>query len=203
MTVVIGLTGSIASGKTTIANMFKELNIDVIDADLIAREVVEVDKPAYLEVVREFGDEILYENKELNRKALGNIIFNDEKKREKLNNIIHPAIREEMLRSRDELIGLNREAIVMDIPLLFESKLEHYVEKILVAYVTEDTQLERLIKRDESTKEEALSRIKSQINLEKKAKMADAIIDNNGGRDESYNQLLELLEKWDIKVRKN
>src|SRR5699024_5105944 len=101
MSVVIGLTGSIATGKSTIAKMFKELNIDVIDADLIAREVVEVDQPAYLEIIQEFGEEILYENKELNRKALGNIVFKDGEKRKKLNSIIHPAIRKEMLRSEE------------------------------------------------------------------------------------------------------
>lgn len=201
MSVVIGLTGSIATGKSTIANMLKELNIAVIDADLIAREVVEVDEPAYLEIVGEFGEVILYENKELDRKALGNIVFKDEEKRKKLNNIIHPAIRKEMLAQRDNLIKEGPEAIIMDIPLLFESGLEDYVEKILVAYITEETQLERLIARDKSTEEEALSRIKSQISIEDKKKKADAIIDNNGTREESYKQLLNVLEKWHINIK--
>lgn len=201
MSVVIGLTGSIATGKSTIANMLKELNIAVIDADLIAREVVEVDEPAYLEIVGEFGEAILYENKELDRKALGNIVFKDEEKRKKLNNIIHPAIRKEMLAQRDNLIKEGPEAIIMDIPLLFESGLEDYVEKILVAYITEETQLERLIARDKSTEEEALSRIKSQISIEDKKKKADAIIDNNGTREESYKQLLNVLEKWHINIK--
>ncbi len=201
MSVVIGLTGSIATGKSTIANMLKELNIAVIDADLIAREVVEVDEPAYLEIVGEFGEVILYENKELDRKALGNIVFKDEEKRKKLNNIIHPAIRKEMLAQRDNLIEEGPEAIIMDIPLLFESGLEDYVEKILVAYITEETQLERLIARDKSTEEEALSRIKSQISIEDKKKKADAIIDNNGTREESYKQLLNVLEKWHINIK--
>lgn len=200
MSLVIGLTGSIATGKSTIANMFKELNIDVIDADLIAREVVEVNQPAYLKIVEEFGEEILHENKELNRKALGKVIFNDEKKRKKLNSIIHPAIRKEMLDQKEVLLKLGREAIVMDIPLIFESGLEDYVEKILVAYVTEETQLKRLIERDKCTKEDALSRINSQISIEEKAKKADAIIDNNGTREESYKQLLSLLSKWNINI---
>lgn len=200
MSLVIGLTGSIATGKSTIANMFKELNIEVIDADLIAREVVEPGKPAYLEIVKTFGEAILLENKELNRKALGEVVFNDEDKRKKLNKIIHPAIRKEMIAQRDKLIELNHPAIVMDIPLIYESGLEDYVEKIVVAYVTEKTQLKRLIKRDQCTKEEALSRIHSQINIEEKAKKADAIIDNNGTVEASYHQLVDLLKKWNINL---
>lgn len=200
MTLVIGLTGSIATGKSTIAKMFKELNIDVIDADLIARKVVEVNKPAYLEIVEAFGEEILYENKELNRKALGNIIFNNEEKRKKLNSIIHPAIRKEMLAQKEAFIKLNRDVIVMDIPLIFESGLENYVEKILVAYVSEETQLKRLIERDECSEEEARSRINSQISIEEKAQKADAIIDNNGTVSESRKQLLNLLTDWNINI---
>lgn len=201
MSVVIGLTGSIATGKSTLAGMFKELNIDVIDADLIAREVVEVNEPAYLKIVHVFGEEILYENKELNRKALGRIVFNDDEKRQTLNNIMHPAIRDEMAKKRDELIDLKREVIVMDIPLLYEGGRPSYLEKVLLAYVTEETQLKRLIERDECSKEEALSRIKSQISIEEKAEKADAIIDNNGSRDESYKQLLNVLKRWHVNIK--
>lgn len=200
MSLVIGLTGSIGTGKSTVSKMFKELNIAVIDADLIAKEVVEVNKPAYLEIVKEFGEKVLYENKELNRKALGNIVFNDEKSRKKLNSIVHPAIRQEMLKQKEALMKQEPEAIVMDIPLIYESGLENYVDKILVVYVTEEMQLKRLMERDESTKEEALSRMNSQISIEEKAKRADAIINNNGTVDESYNQLLNILAKWNIKV---
>ena len=200
MSVIIGLTGSIATGKSTIAKMFKELDIEVIDADLIAREVVEAGEPAYMDIVKAFGESILEDNKEINRKALGNIVFNDEAKRKTLNNIIHPAIRKEMLAQRDALIKSGSEVIVMDIPLIFESGLEDYVEKILVAYTTETTQLKRLIARDKSTEEEAMSRIKSQISIEEKKEKADAIIDNNGTREESYNQLLDVLKKWGVNL---
>src|SRR5690625_7414339 len=103
MSVIIGLTGSIATGKSTIAKMFKELDIEVIDADLIAREVVEAGEPAYIDIVQAFGESILEDNKEINRKALGNIVFNDEAKRKTLNNIIHPAIRKE--RSEERRVG--------------------------------------------------------------------------------------------------
>src|SRR5699024_2999963 len=120
MSVIIGLTGSIATGKSTIAKMFKELEIEVIDADLIAREVVEAGEPAYMDIVKELGESILEDNKEIKRKALGNIVFNDEAKRKILNNIIHPAIRKEMLSQRDALIKSGSEVIVMDIPLFFK-----------------------------------------------------------------------------------
>src|SRR5699024_4738149 len=149
----------------------------------------------YIDIVQAFGESILEDNKEINRKALGNIVFNDEAKRKTLNNIIHPAIRKEMLAQRDALIKSGSEVIVMDIPLIFESGLEDYVEKI-----TETKQLKQLMAHDKSTEEEAMSRIKSQISIEEKKEKADAIIDNNGTREESYNQLLDVLKKWGVNL---
>src|SRR5699024_10638075 len=103
MSVIIGLTGSIATGKSTIAKMFKELDIEVIEYDLINSEVDEVGELIYIDIVQVFADSIIEDNKEINRKALGNIVFNDEAKRKTLNNIIHPAIRKEMLAQSDAL----------------------------------------------------------------------------------------------------
>src|SRR5699024_10489787 len=143
---------------------------------------------------------IFEDNKEINRKALGTIVFNDEAKRKTLNNIIHPAIRKEMLAQRDALIKSGSEVIVMDILLIFESRLEDYVDIILVAYIPEMTQLKRLNAHEKSTEEEAMSRIKSQISIEEKKEKADAIIDNNGTREESYNQLLDVLKKWGVNL---
>src|SRR5690625_3671311 len=177
MSVIIGLTGSIATGKSTIAKMFKELEIEVIDADLIAREVVEAGEPAYIDIVQAFGESILEDNKEINRKALGNIVFNDDAKRKTLNNIIHPAIRKEMLAQRDALIKSGSEVIVMDIPLIFESGLEDYVEKILFSYTTETSQLKRLIAREKYTEKEDKRQIKKQMSIaETKEKEEEKII---------------------------
>lgn len=197
---IIGLTGSIGTGKSMIANKFRDLDIPVVDADLIAREVVEPGKDAYKDIVATFGVDILQDNKTLDRKALGNIVFNDEAKRKRLNAIIHPAIRKEMLRQRDEWIQRGKECVVLDIPLLYESGLAHYVDKVIVVYVDSDVQLHRIIARDESTEVEAKSRINSQIPVKEKAEKADAVIDNNGSKEESYKQLITILEKWGIRT---
>lgn len=200
MTLVIGLTGSIGTGKSTIANKMIELGIPIVDADLIAREVVEPGREAHQKIVERFGQAILHEDQTLNRPALGEIVFSDETKRQQLNEIIHPAIRKEMLMQRDAYIAENVPVLVMDIPLLFESKLTHYVEKIIVVYVSEETQLARVMARDESTEEAALQRINTQIPVKEKAEQADAVIDNNGTREASYEQLFEILQNWGIEL---
>lgn len=200
MALVIGLTGSIGTGKSTIANKFRELNIPVIDADVIAREVVEPDTETYRKIVETFGEEILHDDRTLNRKALGSIVFSDEHKRKQLNAIIHPAIRKEMLRQRDEWIEKGKECIVLDIPLLYESKLTHFVDKVIVVYVDEDVQLQRIVERDQSSKEEAKRRIAAQIPVAEKAKKADAVIDNNGTKEDSYAQLKKILLDWGIDI---
>ncbi|WP_042146330.1 dephospho-CoA kinase [Paucisalibacillus sp. EB02] len=198
MTLVIGLTGSISSGKSTVSSMFKDIQIPVIDADQISRDVVEPGEDALKEIVSEFGRDVLFPDGTLNRKKLGSVIFSDNEKRKKLNSIVHPAIRKRMLEQRESYLENGEPCIVMDIPLLFESKLTHMVDKILVVYVDEYVQLERLMERDNSTKEEALERIQSQIALKEKVKQADAVIDNNGSKEASYKQLRNILEKWQV-----
>jgi dephospho-CoA kinase len=198
MALVIGLTGSIASGKSTVSAMFHTLNIPVIDADKIAREVVEPNEKAYQEIVKEFGREVLFPDNTLDRKKLGSIIFSNDEKRQRLNAIVHPAVRNRMLEQKEALIVQGENCIVMDIPLLFESKLTHLVDKVLVVYVDESVQLHRLMARDESRAEDALERIKSQIPVKEKTKLANAVIDNNGTQDESFEQLKEILREWNV-----
>lgn len=198
MTVIIGLTGGIASGKSTIAHMFKEKSIPVIDADQIAREVVEPGEQSLIKITETFGDQVLHPEGTLNREKLGKIIFANEEKRKQLNSIIHPAIRKRMLDQRDQYIAKEEPAVVLDIPLLFESKLTHFVQKILVVYVDEQIQQERLQERDELTEKEAKQRIQSQLPLKDKAKLADAVIDNNGSIEQSAKQLANILKQWDI-----
>lgn len=195
---IIGLTGSIASGKSTVSNMLKELGLPIVDADLVARQVVEPGTETLRKITEAFGEEILTEKGELDRPKLGAIIFNDEEKRKVLNSIIHPAIRKEMLRQRDEHITKGEKAVIMDIPLLFESKLQHYVEKIIVVTVTEDVQLKRLMERNQFSEEEALSRIRSQLPLSVKEQGADAVINNNGSLEETKKQLLNILRDWKV-----
>ncbi|MGM8215572.1 dephospho-CoA kinase [Bacillaceae bacterium W0354] len=198
MTLVIGLTGSIATGKSTISNMFKEWNYPVVDADKIAREVVEPGEAAYEKIVSYFGESILNSDRTIDRKKLGHIVFNDKNERDQLNGIIHPEIRKEMLRQRDAFIEQKAPAVVLDIPLLFESQLFDYVDKVLVVYVEPEVQLERLMKRDGSSKEEALSRIKSQIPITEKKERADAFIDNSRTITDSKEQLKNILKQWNV-----
>ncbi len=195
---IIGLTGSIASGKSTVAKMLQELDLKIVDADLVARVVVEPGTETLNNIVEVFGEEILLENGGLNRSKLGEIIFHDPGKRKQLNDIIHPAIRKEMLRQRDEWLDNGEKHVVMDIPLLFESGLEHFVEKILVVSVDEDTQLIRLMERNQLTEEEAKARITSQLPISVKEKGADAVIYNNGNLENTRAQLLKILDLWDI-----
>lgn len=195
---IIGLTGSIASGKSTVAKMLEEMNFPIVDADQVARVVVKPGKPALQEIIEQFGEEILLEDGSLNRQKLGDIIFHNPSKRAILNNIMHPAIRKEMLSQRDYWIEQGAEVVIMDIPLLFESKLQHFVEKILVVSVLEDTQLTRLMERNQLSEEDAKARISSQLPLSVKEAGADAVIYNNDSIDKTKEQLLYILKQWGI-----
>lgn len=198
MPLVVGLTGGIASGKSTVSSMLKEKGITVIDADLEARLAVEKGEPAYNEIVSYFGKEVLLEDGTINRAKLGSIIFNDEEKRLKLNSIVHPNVRKRMLDKKDQAIRNGEKLIIMDIPLLIESKLTYMTDKILLVYVDEKTQLKRLMERNHYSEDEALSRINSQMPLKEKVSLSDAVINNNGTIEESKNQLNRILKEWDI-----
>lgn len=195
---IIGLTGSIASGKSTVSNMLKVLGYPIIDADIVARIVVEKGTETLEMITEVFGQEVIAEDGSLNREKLGGIIFSDPSKRKNLNDIIHPAIRTEMLRQKEQLLKEGYPTIIMDIPLLFESKLQSYVEKILVVTVTEEMQLERLMARNNFTLEEAKARIQSQLPLSIKEKEADAVIYNNGTLESTEQQLKKILSEWNV-----
>ncbi|NLX62381.1 MAG: dephospho-CoA kinase [Tissierellia bacterium] len=195
---IIGLTGGIASGKSTVSDIIKSIGYKVIDADIISREVVEKDKEAYLEVVKYFGEDILDESGNINRKKLGSIIFNNPLEREKLNSILHPYI----LDSIKEQIKKDKEStlIFVDIPLLIEVlddiKLKGIkFDEIWLVYVDEKTQLERLMKRDNITEEEAIKRIRAQMPMEIKVKYATRLINNTGTKDYLESQVKRMLEE--------
>ncbi|ANB56051.1 dephospho-CoA kinase [Anoxybacillus sp. B7M1] len=198
MALTIGLTGGIASGKSTVSHMLKEFGIPVVDADLIAREVVRVGEEAYKQIVKEFGSEILQENGEINRTKLGSIVFHHEEKRKRLNAIVHPAVRKKMLEQKETFLRNGANAVVLDIPLLIESQLFHLVDKMIVVYVDEAIQLERLIKRNGLAKEDAVARIRAQMPLSDKKSYADAVIDNNGTIERTREQLLYILKMWNV-----
>lgn len=198
MALIIGLTGGIASGKSTVSAMFSSLEIPVIDADIISRQVVEPDQSAYHEIIRVFGEEIVKKDQTLDRKKLGAIIFADDDKRKQLNAIVHPAVRKGMLQQKEDYARKGEACIVLDIPLLFEGNLTSIVDKTIVVAVNEDVQLQRLMERDQLTTVEAKQRIKSQMPMEEKIRLADAVIHNDGSKAESRQQLLHILKQWNV-----
>jgi dephospho-CoA kinase len=193
VTVVIGLTGGIASGKSTVSNMFRNQGIRIIDADKISRDVVEIGEPAYQQIVKTFGQDILLDDQTINREKLGAIVFSNDKNRQQLNEIVHPAVRKEMLKQKQEEKEKNAKQVVLDIPLLFESKLTHMVDVTVLVYVDEQTQLKRLMNRNGYSEEEAMMRIQSQLPLKEKVKLADVIINNNGSIEDTEAQVIEFL----------
>ncbi|MCK9443878.1 MAG: dephospho-CoA kinase [Tissierellaceae bacterium] len=181
---LIGLTGGIATGKSTVSNMLIDKGYAVIDSDKISREVVEPQKPAYNKITQEFGKSIINEDKTINRKALGKLIFNDDQARKKLNSIIHPYILNQTLKIIGDLSKSN-DIIFLDIPLLFEEYqlfTEYGIEfdEIWLIYTTRNTQIKRLMDRDKISKEEALKKIAAQIDINEKKTRSSKIIDNGG-----------------------
>lgn len=199
MVQIIGLTGGIASGKSTISNMLNSQGFTIVDADIAARVVMEPGEEAYEKTVDMFGKSVLLQAGHINREKLGSIIFHDGEKRELLNSIVHPAVRKKMNEWKDIAIAEGKKTVIYDIPLLFESNLTHLVSKIILVYVDEAVQLERLMKRNDLPEEEAKARITSQLPLCEKIKLADAVIDNNDSKESSLLQLEHLIKKWNIK----
>lgn len=179
MTYILGLTGGIATGKTTVSHIFKDANIPVIDADTIARQVVEPNSTTLKLIIQAFGENYLTSDGNLARKELGKLVFNDVVALEQLNAIIHPAIRKEILTRIEFEINAGTNLIVLDMPLLFEQNYQTMCDSVMVVFVPEVLQLQRLIKRDSLTKEEALSRIGAQWPIQKKRDLADFVIDNS------------------------
>ncbi|MEZ7540123.1 dephospho-CoA kinase [Veillonella rogosae] len=176
----IGLTGGIASGKSTVLTYFKDKGIPYIDADIVAREVVEPGTEGLEAIVDAFGSNVLHDDGTLNREALGAIVFHNEEKRQLLNGCLKTHIRNRIM----ELTGhyeLNRTAVLIyDIPLLIEGEWYTMMDEVWLVYINEPTQIERLMSRNGFSKEDALARIKSQMRLDDKRSFADVIIDNSG-----------------------
>ncbi|HFG4338831.1 TPA: dephospho-CoA kinase [Staphylococcus aureus] len=189
---VIGLTGGIASGKSTVSELLSVFGFKVVDADKAAREAVKKGSKGLAQVREVFGDEAIDENGEMNRRYMGDLVFNHPEKRLELNAIIHPIVQDIMEEEKQEYLkqGYN---VIMDIPLLFENELENTVDEVWVVYTSESIQMDRLMQRNNLSLEDAKARVYSQISIDKKSRMADHVIDNLGDKLELKQNLERLL----------
>ncbi|HAP67115.1 MAG TPA: dephospho-CoA kinase [Nitrospinae bacterium] len=193
---LVGLTGGIAAGKSLVSEILRGLGAYIIDADKIARQVVEPEKPAWFEIVKFFGRDIINKDKTINRKRLGEIIFNDPVKKRKLEEIVHPKVIEEENRLVKEYGRKNPNGIVIiDAALLIEAGSHKRVDKLIVVYADKETQFKRLSERDGLSRADAEKRTASQLPLDKKVKMADFVIDNSKGIEETRRQTIDIFNK--------
>ena len=189
---VIGLTGGIASGKTTVSNLFKISGVPVIDADLVARQVVEKGTVGLSALVNRFGEAILNTDGTLNRTELGKRMFSEEEIRSEVNDILQPLIRQEITSRIQAYKDQGKALIVLDVPLLFEMHYENLCDDIIVVAVSVETQIARMEKRNGYTSQEALERIQSQMPLEEKVKQATIVWSNEG----TLQELEQKVHQW-------
>jgi dephospho-CoA kinase len=192
--VKIGLTGGIASGKSTVTNILDFLGAKIIDADKIAHQLMKPERKLWTTIVDSFGEKILQEDGTIDRNKLGTIIFNNRQEKEKLDQISHPIIISE-IKSRLKKMTSTEEIIVVDIPLLVEADLMDLFQEVWLVYITKEEQINRLMERSQIDREAALARIESQMPVEEKKKYADRIIDNNGSLSQLEQRVNKLWEE--------
>ncbi|HAX72721.1 MAG TPA: dephospho-CoA kinase [Firmicutes bacterium] len=188
---VIGLTGGISSGKSTVSQMFINKGVTVLDADRIVRDLQSPGSLLLQEIKVLFGQQLILEDGSLNRQALGALIFNDENAKQKLNDLIHPKVKEELIYQLDRARQQEKKLVVLDVPLLYESGFDELADVCLVVYVDAIIQKTRLMKRDQIDEAYALSKINSQLSLEIKKEKADFVLDNTG-------DLVELQKRFEV-----
>ena len=196
---VVGLTGNIGCGKSSLSDIFRAEGIKIIDADIIARQIYD-DEKLLRKVYETFGNDIKNEDGSLNRKALGRIVFSDDEKLIQLNKLTHPVIRQKVSDEIEEYKSQNEEIVILDAALLVESDYLNFIDKLLVVTCKENIQIERIIARDNCSIEEALDRIRSQMSQENKVKYADYVIDNSATlselRKKAFIFMNYIKEKW-------
>ena len=192
MALIVGLTGGIVSGKSTVALMFKDLGAKIVDADKLGHSVILPHKPAWEKIVKIFGKDILQNDLTIDREKLGKIVFANQSLLKKLNDITHPEITKIIKKEIDSLKNKTykqKKILIIDAALIYEAKIDRLMDKIIVVYIDEDEQIKRLIKRNNLSKDEALQRIKSQMPMKEKVKMADYVIDNSNSLDKTKKQV--------------
>ncbi|MEA3240820.1 MAG: dephospho-CoA kinase [Pseudomonadota bacterium] len=201
---LLGVTGGIASGKTTVSQMLSELGSPLIDFDLIARQVVEPGTPWLAKIVDYFGSQVLADDGSLDRKKLSDIVFGDMEKRKKLEGFTHPPIYEEFFKQAEEIAARKPNAIIqVVIPLLIELNLQYLFDKLLVIHVPDEVQIERLAKRDGISREEAANILKAQLPIDEKLQFADFVIDNTKDFASTQTQIETVWEHLQKEARQN
>ena len=195
---MIGLTGGIATGKSIVASVFREMGAIILDADVIARVVVLPHQPAWKDIVEFFGPEVVNEDQSLNRAKIGEIVYNNPDSLKELNSITHPRI---MQYYKDELHRIKIEQpdaiVVLEVPLLYETNMDRLCQQVVVVYVDHETQIKRLMKRDNISYADAIKRVEAQMPMDEKVRRADFVIDNRSSMEETkekatkyYNEIL-------------
>lgn len=201
MALVIGLTGGIASGKTTVANLFKQqFKIDIVDADIVAREAVEPGTPGLNAIIEHFGHDIVREDQTLDRAKLREKIFSNSDEKAWLNALLHPIIREKMI---EDLQQVTSEYALLVVPLLVENKLDSLCDRVLVVDVEPNTQISRTMKRDNVSEEQARAILASQASREQRLALADDVVKNNPSDPDLLLQITDLHEKYLAMCKKN
>ncbi|CAH1573130.1 dephospho-CoA kinase [Vibrio rotiferianus] len=201
MAFVIGLTGGIASGKTTVANLFKQqFKIDIVDADIVAREVVEPNTPGLNAIIEHFGTDIVQDDQTLDRAKLRERIFSHPEEKAWLNGLLHPMISEKMI---EDLEQVTSDYALLVVPLLVENKLDSLCDRVLVVDVEPQTQISRTVKRDNVSEEQAKAIVASQASREQRLALADDVVKNNPNDPELLLQITDLHEKYLAMCKKN
>ena len=190
--IILGLTGSFGSGKTTVAKILSSYGARIIDADRIAHEVIKPHSLAYKKIVAKFGSSILRKNKTVDRYKLARIVFDNKKLLKILNKIIHPVVTRII---KDRIRKVPAKVIVLDVPLLIESRLEKLADKLIVVKITRHKQIERILKKTSLCKTDILKRIRHQLPLPLKARLADFVIDNSGTINETRKQVEGVIRR--------
>ena len=188
MALIVGLTGGIVGGKSTVASMFKDLGAKIVDADKLGHSVILPHRPAWKKITRLFGKGILQNDLTIDRGKLGKIVFTNQTLLKKLNEITHPEIikliKKEINLARSKIHNQEK-ILIIAAALIYEAKIDRLMDKIIAVYIDEDEQIKRIIKRNNLSKEETLQRIKSQMPMKEKVKMADYVIDNSNSLDKT------------------
>lgn len=189
---VIGLTGGIATGKSTVSELLTAYGFKVVDADIASRQAVAKGTKGLEQVRTAFGERAITDEGEMDRQYVGEIVFNHPEKRIELNDIVHPIVREIMEKEKQNYLNQGYD-VIMDIPLLFENELQDTVDEVWLVYTSESIQIDRLMERNQLSLEDAKARVYSQISIDKKSRMADHVIDNLGDKLELKQNLEQLL----------